>query len=473
MSNQFGRRYITPKAFLDYARELDLFTDQPSQRLLEFLERHGSLDPVARIRFPPEIVRRWHRQRHPGADMPHPIEGDTQRLAVATALYDEVFNARWNLPEVYGERPHPLDTVAPEHAPFVQTCFDPRSFVPWKKFRTVVQIESGREIGDNGLHARTCYHYWQVFPLAAFLRSGITILYDLKDDALRQELRELRIGDTSRAKLWTTINLDARHELRKIAQNASLFDAVAWFEAYRRNALRLHASHAGPRTRRLPCDRARAYRRSCCELARDAVGRYAITSDQLLTFTKFQCELWCTAKSRGPAKLADEYARNIDSTIQLYREVSLATYEQVIERVGRAGSHFKPILKVIFPDWLDEPRDLVERSLQAWIVPSMTGLHAPFALSDADIGDFRDWIEQHGLFQFYWHFKRLTDLGFGDWSRHPQCHVERGDRLRQYDRADGERHLRGAIALPARPHLGLQGMGDCGACGAVAGPASL
>ncbi len=52
MKSRFGRRYISDKEFLDYARDLDLFTDQPSQRLLEFLERHGILTPVARIRFP-------------------------------------------------------------------------------------------------------------------------------------------------------------------------------------------------------------------------------------------------------------------------------------------------------------------------------------------------------------------------------------------------------------------------------------
>src|SRR3546814_20609352 len=44
----------------------------------------------------------------------------------------------------------------------------------------------------------------------------------------------------------------------------------------------------------------------------------------------------------------------------------------------------------------------------------MASLPAPFTASDADITAFCDWLEQNGLLQLYWHFKRLADLGFGD-----------------------------------------------------------
>ena len=47
MKNRFGHRFIPHKQFLGYARDLDLFTDQPSPRFLEFLERRGILNPVA------------------------------------------------------------------------------------------------------------------------------------------------------------------------------------------------------------------------------------------------------------------------------------------------------------------------------------------------------------------------------------------------------------------------------------------
>ncbi|MBK9130030.1 MAG: hypothetical protein IPM20_00095 [Gammaproteobacteria bacterium] len=144
MNNQFGRRYITHKELLDYAKDLGLFTDHPPDRLPEFLERNGLLNPVARIRFPPEIVRRWYKELHPGADVPDPIEGDSPRSEAASALYDQVFSNCWGRPDIYGESDHPLDAINPEHESFVQIRFDPAHFVPWEDFRFCKWITDDR-----------------------------------------------------------------------------------------------------------------------------------------------------------------------------------------------------------------------------------------------------------------------------------------------------------------------------------------
>lgn len=76
MKNRFGRRYLLDKEFLDYGQDLDLFVDHPSKSVLEFAEKHGLLTPVARIRFPPEIARRWCEERYPQEDVSYGIEGD-------------------------------------------------------------------------------------------------------------------------------------------------------------------------------------------------------------------------------------------------------------------------------------------------------------------------------------------------------------------------------------------------------------
>ena len=414
MKNRFGRRFISDKELLDYASDAGLFTDYPPRRLLEFLERHGILAPVARIRFPPEVARRWMRERNPQEDVPEPIEGDTPRLQAASTLHAEIFNDRWSNADIFGERSHLLDVIAPEHAPFVQTAFDTATFVPWDDFRAVVFLRDGDEINDGGENTRTCYHYWQIFPLAAFLRSGANILYDLNDHAVFHDLRQLRISDSARGSVYVSINLEARHELSKIMERASLFNAVAYFEAYRLNALQRHVHNFDPATHRLPLHLSRQYRRRCRALAHETLARFGVNPGQILQFIKFQCELWCTAKDRSPAKVADEYRRNIESTINLYRQVTRASPDKITAAVGLEGGYFKPILKVIFPDWLDEQRDLAERSLKSWILPSMASLPAPFAVTDQDITEFCDWIEQKSLFQLYWHFKRLLDLGFGD-----------------------------------------------------------
>lgn len=358
MKNRFGRRYISDKEFLEYASDLDLIVDHPSARLLEFTEKHRILTPVARVRFPPEIARRWHKDRYPQEDVPYGIEGDTPRLDAAYTLRNEIYSDLWSQPEMYGERTHLLDDIAPEHAPFVQTAFEKNAFVPWSEFRVVIALREDNEIGDAGQSTRTCYHYWQIFALAAFLRSGATILYDLADQDLFRELLSLKITDVSRGKLQVSLNLEARHELKAILEQRTMFDAVAYVEAYRHNALQNHIHKYDQKTRKLPTKLSREYRQREKEIARETLKRFSIKPRQVLEFLKFQCDLWVTAKQRSPEKVADEYSRNIDATIDLYRLVSREQFADVVAKVGKAGGYFEPILKVIFPDWLEEQRDL-------------------------------------------------------------------------------------------------------------------
>ncbi|MGE0683495.1 MAG: hypothetical protein AB7P69_21665 [Candidatus Binatia bacterium] len=414
MKNRFGRRYISDTEFLDYAADLDLLVDHPSVHLLEFTEKYGILMPVARVRFPPEIVRRWHKDRYPQESGPYGIEDDTPRLDAATTLHNEIYSSLWSESDIYGERTHLLDDIAPEYAPFIQTTLEKNDFVPWSEFRVVIALRDGKEIGDAGQGTRTCYHYWQIFALASFLRSGATILYDLADPDLFRELRSFKITDASRAKLRTSFNLEARQELKAILEQQTMFDAVGYFEAYRRNALHKHAYNCDSTTERLPLSLSREYRKRERVLARETLQRFKLTSNQVLEFIKFQCDLWVTAKQRGPANVAEEYSRNIESTIDLYQLVSRDSFADVVTKVGKAGGYFKPILKVIFPSWMEEQRDLAERSLKSWIVPSMASLPPPFSVSGQDVVNFCEWIEQHGLLQLYWHFKRLLDIGFAD-----------------------------------------------------------
>jgi hypothetical protein len=413
MKNRFGKRFISDKELLGYAQDLDLFAGHPPSTLPEFLERSGVLMPVARIQFPPEVARRWNKDRYPSETVPDPIEGDTACLKAASELHNAIWFNQWTRADIYGERPHPLDKVPRAYKPFVRKKFRTKDFVPWANLRAVVAHRDGNAIHDSANSVRTCYHYWQVFALASFLRSGVTILYDLEDDALFEQLHRLRSPDKIDGKVRVTFNLEARHELNSIKRNAASFDAVAYFVAYRQNALQKHLPHRNPQSGKLPAASSRAYWRREREIARETLQRFALKPQQILDFIKFQCSLWSTATQRGPARVADEYRRNIDATIDVYRLTSRKPYSHVVAAVGR-GMYHQPILKVMFPDWREEQRDLAERSLVHWIVPTLSALPPPFAVSESDITDFCDWIEKQGLIQLYWHFKRLEDLGFSD-----------------------------------------------------------
>ncbi len=411
MRDQFRQRYISQKMFFDYAKSLDLFVNHSNKRILEFLEKHGVLNPVARIVFPGAIVRRWHKDRYPSANVPQPIEGDTAEFDAATELYKEIFLGRWKSSLVYGECTHPIDNLKPKYKSFIRTHFEPSKFVPWDEHRAIIEINNGKEVGDGGSKVWTFYHYWHVFILASFLRSGVTILYDIHDKELFLGFCQPQINELDINKLYTIINFEARHELTRIVRNAKLFDAVAWYEAYCHNALQSRAKDRDRKTGRLSDKSSREYNARCRAIAKEVLDRFQLAAKDVLSFVKFQCELWCTAKSRSPEKIVEEYARNIASTIDLYRDVTKKDGDQVVAEVGRVGVYHQPILKVIFPNWIDEQRDLAQASLENWILPSLSSLTSPFLATEQDIPEFCEWLELNGLIQFYWHFRRLVDLG--------------------------------------------------------------
>ena len=83
----------------------------------------------------------------------------------------------------------------------------------------------------------------------------------------------------------------------------------------------------------------------------------------------------------------------------MHRLVTKTATRKVVDRVGRRG-HFRPILEVIFPDWIDEQRDLAIRSLKGWADANLANLPAPFPVTEAEIAEFCVWLEAAGLYLY-------------------------------------------------------------------------
>ena len=160
-----------------------------------------------------------------------------------------------------------------------------------------------------------------------------------------------------------------------INEARNLFEAIAYFEDYRHNAFQIHSDAAG----KLSTSARRAYQARGKQLAREAVTRCVLKPKDVLKFIETQCLLWENATKRSPTQLVDAYRRNIASSIELYQLLTGTKYDVVVKKIGDFG-HSKPILKEVFPDWLDQQREIAEIALTNWLIPSMSGLprHSPF-----------------------------------------------------------------------------------------------
>ena len=410
--NRFGKRFLRLQELRDYAVDLDLDPIAPSEGFMEFLEAHGLLVPVRRIQLPPEIVRRFTKEEFPELDVIEPVEADGPRLDAAADLMGSLNIHRWSDPGTYGESVHVLDEIDKAHAPFIQTEFSTDAFTPWEKLRTPLYKDGARTIYSTlEVNTPAFYHYWQIFWLAAILRSGVHIFYPLHDKALVMEVLEKGIlsSDSLRGRTRQSVNLEAYHELKELRVFEHHFDSVGYFKAYSYNTLQVPALRFAPYGR-MPKREWRRYLSREREIGRDTFRKSGLSQDDLIAFVGQQCAWWDNARRVGPAAVAEEYKRNINATIAFLCAATGIEPRSVVDRVGRRTGHFKPTLKVIFPDWTEEQRELTILSLKKWVDKELASLPAPFPVSETELNEFCDWLEEKGLYQFYWHFRRIVDL---------------------------------------------------------------
>ena len=377
---------------------------------MEFFEREGLLMPVRRLHFPSEILRRFAKDRYDDVAIAGRVEPDGAHLAAAIELKERLH--RWPNASIYGESEHVFDVLENAHRRFIQSKFSPARFTPWKDLRVHLYDKNNGSIYSSiERDSPAFYHYWQIFWMAAILRSGIHIWFPLDDKALYTEILSggALLCKKLRGRARQTTNLEAYHELQALRDYEAHFEAVGYFEAYTHNARQVFVSECDEYGR-IPPQRWRRYLRREREIARETFARSGFSENDLLAFIGKQCEWWDNARRVGPMAVADEYKRNIHSSIMLLRAATGAVSQNIVKRVGRRTGHFRPTLEVIFPDWTEEQRDLTVRSLKPWADESLASLPSPFSVAEAELNDFCDWLESRDLYQYYWHFRRLVDL---------------------------------------------------------------
>ena len=410
--NKFGRRFISLQELCDYVVDLGLSAHRLDAGFMEFLEREGMLCPVARVRFSHEMLRRLTKEEWPERNVFEPMEPDGPALDAAIELIQTLRSNTWQDSRLYGESDHPLDVVTASHSPFVVKDFSSETFTPWEDLRPLVYEHGERERRSDERFSPTYYHYWQVFWLATILRAGATIHYPIDDNEIGRALLMGNLETAARSqRLSLKVNLEARHELRALRRFEAHFEMVGYFEAYTHHALQVYVYERNNENGRLSQAASRSFARREREIAHAALQRSSLSASDIIEFIGMQTEWWIRAARHGPTVVADEYKKNITTSLTMHRLATRVSPRTVVDRIGHRGGYHRPILEVIFPDWTEEQRDLTVRSLSNWARQNLNSLPSPFPVTDADLRDFCDWLEVAGLHQYYWHFRRLVDIG--------------------------------------------------------------
>jgi hypothetical protein len=193
------------------------------------------------------------------------------------------------------------------------------------------KAESEIIYSDSQSDTPAFYHYWQVFWLAAILRSGVHIYYPLDDEDLAAELwrGDTLTRDSSGGRLWQSVNLEAYHELQELRSFQHHFDAVGYFKAYSHNAFQFPSLRVDQHGR-LSNRQWRQFLSREREIGRNTLRISGLSEDDLIAFVGQQCEWWDNARRVGPPAVAEEYKRNITKPVSCKRNGT----QRVLRLVG-------------------------------------------------------------------------------------------------------------------------------------------
>ena len=206
------------------------------------------------------------------------------------------------------------------------------------------------------------------------------LLYPIDDDAVEKAVWAYNLSDASvRSKLYATMNVEARAETKKNSRARAAFRGSRLFPSVLEPRAKCDAEgHRQVDRSTVASAESSILSKREKVLAAEALTRYGLVDSNMIEFIEHQTDWWTTAGKRGPKRIAAEYKRNIEASVRLYRLVTGETFEAVAQKVKSSHGYFRPVLEVVFPSWLEEQRDIAERSLWNWARRHLVSLPAPF-----------------------------------------------------------------------------------------------
>lgn len=382
-------RYMPQQEFVRELSQLRIFgRAYVGDALLEELEEARLVVPVRRLRFPDQIARRFWLGRHK-YELREPVEPDGARLDLAVELENELYRRRNSF--AYGEREHPFDAPDDRYGEFIQHP-ETMPFQRWRDLRVDVGNDTHAVLFDSGNHAGF-YATWQLLLAAEVADMGVHFRTNLFDaGTMGRALENLDDGRCPPGR--STMSLLPVHAMRAFAQHRSALDAVVWFAEEVKRVL--DSFFAEDRSRRRLDDAQKAsYAEQRTRIASDACVRYGVNVDQLVGACRFLADQWTHWHGLDRSLILAAYKSFLEKTVVLTRLIGDMTFTALAARVGCGNGWHKPVLDVVWPDWVEEEKQRVRLTLKG-------SIGGPQGLGEPDIDAFVDFLDREHLEGFMW-----------------------------------------------------------------------
>lgn len=355
-------RYIRVSSFASDLGKLKAFRGEyAGPSLLESLEEHGLLQPSMRLHWPDPVARRiWQEtRRREVTELQDPVEADGPRMDAAADLWNALQDA--GMRSLSGDN-HPFDAPKPEWLEFLKRP-EQQTFVPHSERRVRVSNEAQPDLHDSD-NVQDFYSSWQLLTAIEVADMGVHVRINMADEDIARRVRE-----DIRSKRWpggrATEAFAPARALRDFERYQAGLDAIEWaHEEERDRTFRLLQGSGGGRIVLTDEQVAARYeiRRT---VANEALDRFAVGKDDLLSCCKFLAGRWHEWAREGRPIAADAYKIFLAEGVRLLQIRHDMTFNEIKELVGFQGSGGQRTLEVIWPDWAKEQIDRLIQTLRA------------------------------------------------------------------------------------------------------------
>ena len=398
------RRYLTAHEFASNLRKLHAFRDvHIGNSLLEFLESSGLLKPRIRLQWPDPVARRFWLDRHGDVKSLHdPIEPDGQRWNAAFRLSGSLQRVGFSLQHIV----HPFDDPEAELVEFIQTA-DRQVFLSHENRRVSVAHDSCPVLFDSS-NISDYYSGWQVLTAAEVADIGVHIRTNMADCAtaerVRLDLREGRLPKGYVFELFDPVRARSGFE-----EHEGPLDAIVWsVEEANRAVTRMLSGRGGGRIQLTEAE-GEIYRAERKKAALSGLERYGVSEDALLEVCKFLSGRWAVWNSEGRSIICQAYRIYLAAAVRLLQNGYEVQLEDIIASVGYQSNHRTPTLRAIWPDWADEQKQRVIRTLRPTTDNQDIG-----ALTVEGVSDFANFLENEYQDAIFLRLESFEGYAFGD-----------------------------------------------------------
>ncbi len=397
------KRYMDIPTLVSELRSLSVFRGEyVGPQLLESFEAARLVSPRLCVHYPDPIARRFwladRQDQQPPYQLKKPVEPDGPCWGSAVCLRNALH--QWQNPLVYGQRPHPFDNLDPRFSQFIEHSAETR-FVPWQSRK----LDVGSNINDvlfDDTNIERYYTTWQMLFIVESADAGIYIRMDLADQEARHfacDLTESRKIDVAR---WPIYLAPARTRKGFVTHGRAL-DAVVFFAEERGRLLNEISKGQSGRFYMRP-DQTERYERATTHVAHTAMEHHRTNLEDLVALIRFLAGRWLEWDRDGRPRIANAYKLFLEQAIVLTYRHGKLTFAELRDRVGRVGGRFTSILDVIWPNWAEEEKQRVRRTLKA-----ATQSDRVEPISGADLDAFVEFLASSGLEAFFWRLKSFED----------------------------------------------------------------